>query len=57
LEIAIANITVVRDRAVATGVATDDELDDLSGQLRRAMDGELEWTCTPFVFDLAFRKP
>jgi SAM-dependent methyltransferase len=57
LEIAMANIAVVRDRAVATGAATTEEIDDLSGELRAAIDREYEWACTPFVFDLAFRKP
>jgi SAM-dependent methyltransferase len=57
LEIAMANLAVVRERAVSAGVATDDEIDELVGALRAAMDGEHEWISTPCVFDLAFRKP
>ena len=57
LEIAMANLAVVRERAVSAGVATDDEIDELLGALRAAMDCEHEWISTPCVFDLAFRKP
>ena len=46
-----------RDRAVASGVAAEQESDDLVGELRAAKGGGYEWVSTPFFLDLTLRKP
>jgi ubiquinone/menaquinone biosynthesis C-methylase UbiE len=57
LEIAIANMSVVRERALQMGVATDQDIEDILTSLRAAERGHYEWIRAPLVFDLAFRKP
>jgi SAM-dependent methyltransferase len=56
-EVHAATAAAARGRAVETGVATEGEVDELVGSMRRAMDGEYDWVSSPFFLDLAFRKP
>jgi hypothetical protein len=50
-------MTAARERAIASGVATGEQIDDLVRDLRAARSGSYEWVSTPFFLDLAFRKP
>ena len=52
-----ATLAAARDRAVASGIATGQQIDDLVGDLRAAKDGGYEWVSMPFFLDLALRKP
>ena len=58
LEIAMANMAAVRDRALDLRVATEQELNQVEAGLAAAADnaGDYEWISCPLVFDLAFRK-
>jgi SAM-dependent methyltransferase len=58
LQIAIANMAAVRDRALALGTATEQHFDDIADGLSAALKGtdSYEWIASPLVFDLAFRK-
>ena len=47
----------LRDRAVASGIATGQQIDGLVGDLRAAKDGGYEWVSMPFFLDLVLRKP
>jgi ubiquinone/menaquinone biosynthesis C-methylase UbiE len=52
-----ATLLAARERAVASGIATGQHVDDLARDLRAAKDGGYEWVSMPFFLDLAFRKP
>jgi len=46
-----------RERAVRSGIASEQEIDDLVLRLREARCGQYEWVSTPFFLDLTLRKP
>ena len=46
-----------RERAVKSGIATAEKIDDLVVNLRAAKDGDYDWVSTPFYLDLTLRKP
>jgi SAM-dependent methyltransferase len=52
-----ATLLAARERAVASGIATGQQIDDLAGDLRAAKDGGYEWVSMPFFLDLTLRKP
>lgn len=58
LQIAMANVAAVRERAQALGVATGQQLDELMGGLSAAMNAKdsYDWIASPLVFDLAFQR-
>jgi SAM-dependent methyltransferase len=58
LQIAIANMAAVRERALALGTATEQHFDDIASGLSAALRNtdSCEWIASPLVFDLAFRK-
>ena len=59
LRIATANVAAVRDRALALGAATKEQLNDITAGLSAALEKKdaYEWIAFPLVFDLALRKP
>jgi hypothetical protein len=50
-------IASARDRAIASGIATGKQIDDLVTDLRAARGGRYEWVSTPFFLDLTLRRP
>jgi hypothetical protein len=52
-----STLALARERAVASGVATGQQIDDLLRDLRAAKGGGYEWVSSPFFLDLALRKP
>jgi len=52
-----ATLLAARERAVASGVAAGQQVDDLLSDLRAAKDGGYEWVSMPFFLDLTLRKP
>jgi SAM-dependent methyltransferase len=52
-----ATLLAARERAVASGVASGQQIDDLVGDLRAAKGGGYQWVSSPFFLDLALRKP
>ena len=52
-----ATLLAARERAVASGIATGQQIDDLVSDMRAAKGGGYEWVSTPFMLDLTFRKP
>jgi SAM-dependent methyltransferase len=52
-----STLALARERAVASGVATGQQIDDLVSDLRAAKGGGYEWVSSPFFLDLALRKP
>ena len=56
-EIHAGTVAAVRSRLVESGVATESEVDDLEASLSRAADDERGWVTSPFMLDLALRKP
>ncbi|HEY7325190.1 MAG TPA: methyltransferase domain-containing protein [Streptosporangiaceae bacterium] len=46
-----------RERAVASGVVSGQQIDDLVSELRAAIGGGYEWVSSPFFLDLTLRKP
>lgn len=52
-----ATLLAARERAVASGIATGQQVDDLAAEMRAAKSGGYEWVSTPFMLDLTFRKP
>ena len=52
-----ATLQAARERAIASGVASGPQVDDLVSDLRAAKGGGYEWVSTPFMLDLALRKP
>jgi SAM-dependent methyltransferase len=59
LQIATANMAAVRDRALALGAATEEQLDAVTTGLSAALRTKdtYQWIASPLVFDLALRKP
>jgi len=56
-ELHAATLMAARERAVASGIASGQQIDDLASDLRAAKGGSYEWVSTPFVLDLTLRKP
>jgi len=52
-----ATLLAARERAVASGIASGQRIDDLASDLRAAKDGGCQWVSMPFVLDLTLRKP
>jgi len=52
-----ATLLATRERALASGIATGQQIDDLVSELRAAKIGDYEWVSLPFFLDLALRKP
>jgi hypothetical protein len=52
-----ATLLAARERAVASGIAAGQQIDDLVSDLRAAKGGGYEWVSTPFCLDLTLRKP
>jgi len=52
-----ATLLAARERAVASGITAGQQIDDLVSDLRAANGGGYEWVSTPFLLDLALRKP
>ena len=52
-----ATVLAARERAVASGIASGQQIDDLVSDLRAAKDGGYEWVSGLFFLDLTFRKP
>ena len=52
-----ATLLAARGRAIASGVASGQQIDDLVSDLRAAKDGGYEWVTTPFFLNLTLRKP
>jgi SAM-dependent methyltransferase len=50
-------LLAARERAVASGIATGQQIDDLVSDLHAAKGGGYEWVSTPFFLDLTLRKP
>ena len=56
-ELHAATLLAARERAVASGIATGQQIDDLARDLRAAKNGDYEWVSMPFFLDLTLRKP
>jgi SAM-dependent methyltransferase len=58
LQSAMANMAAVRERALALGVATDQQFDEVMDGLRAAMKAKdsYDWIASPLFFDLALRR-
>ena len=52
-----ATLLAARERAVASGFAAGQQIDDLANDLRAAKGGGYEWVSMPFFLDLTLRKP
>jgi precorrin-6B methylase 2 len=52
-----ASLQAARERAVGSGLASGQQIDDLVRDLRAAKGGGYEWVSTPFFLDLTLRKP
>ena len=52
-----ATVLAARERAVASGIASGQQIDDLVSDLRTAKGGGYEWVSAPFFLDLTLRKP
>ena len=55
-EIHAATLAAARERAVQSGVAAE-KIDDLLLNFRAAKNGHYQWVSSPFILDLALRKP
>jgi hypothetical protein len=56
-ELHASTIAAARERATRSGVATEQQIDDLVDSLRAAKVGEYRWVSAPFFLDLALRTP
>jgi ubiquinone/menaquinone biosynthesis C-methylase UbiE len=56
-ELHAATLAAIRERALQAGVATPEQIDNLLRGLRVARDSDYEWVFSPFLLDLALRKP
>jgi SAM-dependent methyltransferase len=52
-----ATVLAARERAVASGIASGQQIDDLVSDLRAAKGGGYEWVSGPFFLDLTLHKP
>jgi hypothetical protein len=56
LDLHLQILAASRARIVASGVATDAEVDTLRAEIRAAMVEDFEWSTSPFL-DLVMRSP
>jgi len=56
-ELHAATLQAARERAVASGIAAGQQIDDLVSEIRAAKGGGYEWVSTPFMLNLILRKP
>ena len=56
-ELHASTLAAARERAVGSGVASEQDIDDLVLRLRAAKDADYEWVSFPFMVDLTLRKP
>ena len=52
-----ATVLAARERAVASGIASGQQIDDLVSDLRAAKGSGYEWVSGPFFLDLTLHKP
>jgi len=52
-----STLLAARERAVASGIAAGQQIDDLVSDLRAAKIGGYEWVSLPFFLNLILRKP
>jgi ubiquinone/menaquinone biosynthesis C-methylase UbiE len=52
-----STLLAAKERAVASGIATGQQIDDLASDLHAAKGDGYEWVSTPFFLDLTLRKP
>jgi hypothetical protein len=50
-------LAAARERGIASGAWTGEQVDGLVNDLRAAKAGNYEWVSTPFYLDVALRKP
>ena len=55
-EIHAGSLAAARERALTAGIGAE-TIDDLVATLRAAKTGGYEWVTSPFLLDLALRKP
>ena len=56
-ELHAGTMAAARERAIGSGVATEQQIDELVGSLRAARGGEYAWVTSPFFLDLTLRTP
>jgi len=56
-ELHAATLAAGRERAIRSGIASGEQIDDLLRRLRGAANGEYAWVSTPFFLELTLRKP
>jgi hypothetical protein len=58
LQMAMANLAAVRERAQALGIATEQQLEEIMGGFSAAIKakGGYDWVASPLVFDLALQR-
>ena len=56
-ELHAATLLAGKERAIASGIAAGQQIDDLVSDLRAAKAGGYEWVSGPFYLDLTLRKP
>src|SRR5262249_5620374 len=56
-ELHASTMSAAREGAIRSGVATNEQIDDLLRNLRGAISGEYLWVSSPFMLDLTLRKP
>ena len=52
-----STLAAARERLVRSGIASEQQIDELVGELRAATAGGYEWVTAPFFRDLTLRKP
>ena len=52
-----STLRAAKDRAVASGIATGQQIDELVSDLHAAKHDGYQWVSTPFFLDLTLRKP
>jgi hypothetical protein len=56
-ELHASTIAATRERALRSGVVSEQEIDDLVLGLRAAKGGDYAWVSAPLLLDLTLRKP
>jgi hypothetical protein len=56
-EMYAATVAASRERAVATGIAKEADVDALIDALRAASKEGYDWVTLPFMLDVTMRKP
>jgi hypothetical protein len=52
-----ATLLAARERAIASGIATGRQIDELVSDLRTAKGSGYQWVSMPFFLDLTLRTP